>query len=298
MKKTWTFGVDNYRNCTLFIDGNTKTFTTSILDRNVEDTSIELVLLSHYEKANTKTIEILYSGGVDSELSLEICRKHKMPVVAITAKLYIKGMLCNTHDVYYATKYCINKNIKQKFIELELTDFFDSGDFLNYIEPFYITEPHVAVHFYLINQCQSFPVMGGDWLWVQNHNYIKDPVISPARLDYSCYDIFMEENGITGIGNMLGNSYSAVYKFAELFIKKYYDGQYISETKNNMYEEIIPIEKRFRSYGFERIPKDLLDIGKYKQFCIEKFKETTHIIEWGNNLSKLLNTTLHTNDKF
>ena len=36
MKKTWTCGVDNYRNCTLFIDENTKIFTTSILVKQEE----------------------------------------------------------------------------------------------------------------------------------------------------------------------------------------------------------------------------------------------------------------------
>jgi hypothetical protein len=91
---------------------------------------------------------------------------------------------------------------------LDTEELFDSGKYLEYLLPYNITEPHVASHFWLIEQCQSYPILGGDWPWFQKHK----KVLSPFRLAYSMYEKYMHSKGIDGIGNMIGHSFESSYE--------------------------------------------------------------------------------------
>lgn len=298
MIKTWTYGLNEFKKCSLEInEGQPNKFKTTIHEEVIDTkTPVDELLRQHIN--SHRKIEILFSGGLDSELALHVCRKFNLPVVAKTLVLKSKDMILNTHDLYYAEKYCREHNIQQDLIVLHIEKFFDNGKFLDYLKPYYISEPHVASHFWLIEQCDSFPVMGGDWHWVQKHKYILNPVLSPIRLDYSCYDTFMADSGITGVGNMMGYSYNAVYRFIKLHVENYLENSHVSEVKVNMFNHIFDFEPRLRSYGFERIPKTYFDIEACKKECVNLFGETTHEIIWGQQVADLIETTVYRNDKF
>ena len=65
----WNVGLNNYKKCTLELGENNHKFTTELLDvpfesnRNITD-----IFNDHLSIRQTKYVEVLYSGGLDSEL--------------------------------------------------------------------------------------------------------------------------------------------------------------------------------------------------------------------------------------
>ena len=165
----------------------------------------------------TKYVEVLYSGGLDSELVLMSCLRKNIPVKAITLLIRINGMILNTHDLYYAEKFCREHDVPHTILELDAVEFFQSGKFYDYLTPYYISEPHIATHMWLIEQCSHFPIIGGDWPWVQTHKI--DKILSPFKLEFSSYERFMQDKGIYGIGNMISHSLESSYKMIDLHIQ-------------------------------------------------------------------------------
>ena len=243
-----------------------------------------------------KYVEVLYSGGLDSELTLISCIRNNIPVKAVTLVIKIKGLAINTHDLYYAQKFCVNHNIEQVLVELDADKFFENGTYLDYLRPYYITQPHVATHMWLIEQCTHFPVIGGDWPWVQNH--VENKVLSPFKIDFSSYERFMKDNGVFGIGNMISNSLESSCKFIQLHIDNHVSGETLAEFKTRMYRNIEPtIEYRARSYGWENMSIVKFDLFKHR-FPLLKLGVTSNSIKWNNVIKNLLNTELTENDKF
>jgi len=74
--------------------------------------------LNHYKK-----IYIPYSGGIDSEILLQVALNTNIPVCPIIVDLF--GM--NSYDLYYAKKFIDIHNIKNvKFIEISKKEFFNT----------------------------------------------------------------------------------------------------------------------------------------------------------------------------
>jgi hypothetical protein len=242
-------------------------------------------------------VEVLYSGGLDSELVLLSCLKNSIPVIAITLVIKIDGLIINTHDLYYAEKFCRENNITHKLIELDADNFFQNGDHLKYLTPYYIIEPHVATHLWLIEQCDYFPIIGGDWPWVQTHT--ENKVLSPFRLEFASYERFMIDKGIHGIGNMVSFSLESSVKLIQIHLDNYISGESISTFKSRMYQTMYPeLETRLKSHGWENHKTNKFNLLLYKIELIKKLKPTKHLIKWNNTIKTLLNTLISENDKF
>ena len=294
----WNVGLNDFKKCTLELGENSHKFTTELLDvpfepnRNITD-----IFNDHLSNRQTKYVEVLYSGGLDSELVLLSCLKNSIPVIAITLVIKIDGMIINTHDLYYAEKFCRENDIIHKLIELDADKFFESGKHLEYLTPYYITEPHVATHLWLIEQCNYFPIMGGDWPWVQINK--ENKVLSPSRLEFSSYERFMTDKGIHGIGNMVGYSLESSCKLIQLHLNNTIDSDSISKFKSCMYQTMYPkLEPRLRSYGWEYHKTKSFNLINYKIDLIKQLKPTTSNIKWNNTITALLNTSANQNDKF
>ena len=294
----WNVGLNNYKKCTLELGANTHKFTTELLDVPFEyDRDITEIFNDHLLHRQTKYVEVLYSGGLDSELVLLSCIKNKIPVIAITLVIKIEGLVINTHDLYYAEKFCRENDITHKLIELDADKFFQNGNHLSYLLPYYITEPHVATHLWLIEQCGYFPIIGGDWPWV--HNHVENKVLSPFRLEFSSYEKFMKDKGIYGIGNMIGYSLESNCKLIQIHLDNHIGGESVSNFKSRMYQTMYPeLQPRLRSYGWEYHKTKSFNLMNYKIELIKQLKTTTPHIKWNNTIKKLLNTQVNTNDKF
>jgi hypothetical protein len=293
----WNVGLNGFKKCTLELGENSHKFTTELLDTPFEnDRNITEIFNDHLSIRQTKYVEILYSGGLDSELVLLSCIKNGIPVIAITLVIKIEGLIINTHDLYYAEKFCRENDITHKLIELDADKFFQNGNHLSYLLPYYIIEPHVATHLWLIEQCSYFPIIGGDWPWPQTH--ISQKVLSPFRLEFSSYERFMKDKGINGIGNMVGYSLESTCKLIQLHLDNHIVGESVSNFKSRMYQTMYPeLEPRLRSYGWEN-NKSSFNLLNYKIKLIKQLKPTSSHIKWNNTIKTLLNTSVTENDKF
>ena len=277
-------------------------FTTEILDVETEDfTSLHDIVA---RSIGCHGVEVLYSGGLDSELVLASCITNKIPCTAITMRLLSNGCVLNAHDLYYSEKFCRTNSISQSVVDLDVDKFFNNGDHVSYLEPYKITQPHVATHFWLLNQCTGFPIIGGDYPWPQ----IQNNTISPFRHHYSYYDQYMRDHHIRGIGNML----SDCLEMSTLLVSHHvnlersdpvrYNGNQvnISNLKVDMYNQLSGwrFEKRLRSYGWEHAPRALVDLVQLGADLIRRFGSTTSSIVWGKKLADSFGIVPGSNDKF
>ena len=282
----WETGLNGYKKHTL----NDSNFTTELKECQFEKgRSIDNIFADHLINRKTSTVEMLFSGGTDSELVLMSLLKNKIPVEVMTMVIQVKGISLNITDLYYSEKFCRENNIKQNLFYLDAEWLFESGKYLEYLLPYNIIEPHVASHFWLIEQCNNYPILGGDWPWYQKHKN----VLSPFRLAYSSYEKFMYDKGIDGIGNMISHSFESSYKFIEL--QKQFNDDVVPLLKQKMYGLDKP---RIRSYGWEQSLSGVFNINKYKMELLKKFGIQYNHIKWGEQISKLINSVDNANSLF
>lgn len=294
----WNVGLHNFKKCTLELGEDNHKFTTELLDVPYENNrNITDIFNDHLSIRQSKYVEVLYSGGLDSELVLLSCLKNNVPVIAITLVIKVEGMIVNTHDLYYAEKFCRERNIVHKLIELDADKFFDNGKYLDYLNPYYIVEPHVATHLWLVEQCNHFPIIGGDWPWI--HTHVENKVISPFRLEFSSYERFMKDKGIHGIGNMISYSLESSVKLIQLHLDNHINNESISIFKAKMYKTMYPeLVPRLKSHGWEEHKTKTFNILRYKINLSTSLKPTDNYIKWNETIKALLNTSINENNKF
>jgi hypothetical protein len=300
---TWQDGLDNYKNHHVCYGKNQLQYRCHLQDRSVDVNKDFYSLVNDIcQSKNFRYVELLYSGGLDSELVLVALQALKIPVTAVTMRLCHLGYPVNTHDLYYSEKFCRVNNIKQRFVDLNFVDFFENQLYEKYLCPYWISEPHVATHFWLLEQCEHFPVLAGEYSWPWAH----EPLLSPHRLEFSCFDRFIKDNNINGMGNFLNYSYQLNYYLIEnhLNIMKSQnfktDWKHIPIFKQNLYSKLANwnFERRKRSYGFENLPKGLYDRDQYRNQLLTKYAEVRSEISWDDQIGKLVGGGSNSNDRF
>jgi hypothetical protein len=293
----WENGINGYLKCQMISTSAENSFTVELRENEFEpDRDINDIFYDHLKNRQTTYVEVLFSGGLDSELVLKSCLTNKIPVVAVTMIIKMDGVIINAHDLYYAEKFCRENNVKHRLVEFDALSFFSSGKHLEYLSPYKVVEPHVASHLWLFEQCDNYPIFGGDWPWVQAHKK-PDIVLSPIRSDYLNYDRFIQSRGISGIGNMLGHSFESAYYFMKQQLKysNYSIYGYETTLKSKMYQGLEP---RIRSYGWENCPPNLFNKLTYKKECISIMGRPAYKIIWGPKVCELLDTSVRENTKF
>jgi hypothetical protein len=288
----WSTGLNGYKKHTL--DNND--FTTELTECQFESgRSVDDIFNDHLIDRPNSPVELLYSGGMDSELVLMSLLRNNIPVEAMTMVIMIKGAILNVVDLYYSEKFCRENNVKQNLFYFDAVDFYESGKYLEYALPLRITEPHVPSHMWLIEQCHNYPIVGGDWPWLQ----VEKKVLSPFKLAFSSYERFMGSKNIPGIGNMISHSFESSYHFIEQHLKEHEKGNDKFHTvpflKYKMYGTKEP---RIKSYGWEHCPKELFNIAKYQYELLKQTGASKSNIIWGEKISKLIDSTVTTNSLF
>lgn len=297
MKQIWYDGIDNYKKHTLESEDNRLLYTLELCDRHIFENKSTLEL---FEKClslrDTKSVTILYSGGLDSEIVLRACILLKIPVTTITLNLCLNGETLNTYDIYYSKKFCEQHKIKQTIVDLDIKKFFESGKYLDYVEPYKILEPHVATYLHLITLCDNFPVMGGDYSWP----WVTVPLISPHKHSYNMYNRFMRDNNINGIGGIINHSLDLNVRFIENHMKYADYNLPDSVTKLKIYSTLGlgTFEERERSYGWDQIEQKVFNKNIYRGFLLKKFGTVKYKVVWGENIARAINGDPGYNDKF
>lgn len=290
MIKEWKQG---FHSCK--IETEKRLFTCSLKDEPIDENKTFLDIVYDILKNAPKPVEILYSGGKDSELVLYACMRLKIPFVALTMEIAHDGKLVNTHDLYYASKFCFANDINQKLIQLDSKKIFEQGLYFDNLKKYFIKLPHVASHFFAIEHCHNFPVIAGYWPWVQVG---EQSVLSPIRLDFCSYEEFMQEKNIPGIGNFLSNNLEITNFLCKSHLRNYKINDSEADLKYKMYSEIMPfIEKRYKSMGWElKIPE--LKLTEYAQKLNYSQTRLRSVVSWGSMLQKTLQTTKNYNEQF
>lgn len=306
----WHSGFENFKKHTLKINCEKKinSYCLEILDKDIPQVERNIfdIFADYLSIRQNKFVEVLYSGGMDSELVLYSCIVKNIPVKALTMRILIDGVVLNTHDLYYSEKFCKQYNIEQKIVDFDATKFYENGDHYRYLDPYLITQWHVASHFWLFEQATGFPVFGGEytWPWVGANPMI----ISPIRYIYSVYDKFLFDNNIHGIGTMLSYGLESNIRLMKSHIKVMNqnpnkfggDNVKIVFFKNAMCKDLgySNPELRLKNYGWESIGYANLNTVEIKLHLIKKYGRTFDKIKWNHKIAEVLNSTPGENTKF
>ena len=294
--KIWYSGIDNYRKHTLAFGPNSNTFTLELIDVESRGVStIQDAFEMHLSGANLP-IEVLYSGGMDSECVIKVCLDKNIPVKAITLRMLVRGAPINVRDLYYAEKFCREHNVQHTIVDLNIDKFYNDGDHIQYMETFRFMRFPTASLLWLIDQCSSFPVLGGDYAWPQTN--IGKQTYSPHRHDHMCFDQYMRDKGITGIGNMISHSIDSNLIFINEHLRTYSDDPFYKHTLFNNVG--LPLESRFRSYGWETVDdyNHILDWNRITADLFVRYGTTRSIIKWNRKFADIIGGEPGENDSY
>lgn len=294
----WTVGLNGYKKCKIETKSHVSNFTMTLTDNEFEpNRDISDIFNDHLANRQTSKVEVLYSGGLDSELVLMSCMRKKIPVIAMTLVVKIDGMIANTHDLYYSEKFCRENNIEQKLFYLDANEFYNSNMYMEYLTPYKIVEPHIATHLWLIEKCDYFPIIGGDWPWPHAHK--KDKVLSPFKLEFSSYERFLKDRGMYGIGNMISHSLESSCKMINLHLECYNGNEPISTFKHRMYSKMEPtIEPRLKSHGWEIAQTKNFHLVPKRLELIKKIGIVRNHIKWESIISGLIDSSINESSVF
>lgn len=277
--KDWNDGYNNYKNHSIIELPNNLYLHKLILTENEPIHNNWLETMSEYLFGIEK-IDVLYSGGIDSEFSLLTCKKLNKNVTAVTMKIIDKDKILNEYELNYSINFCKNNNIQQKIVVLDMK-FYDNGDYIKFIEPYKISKANLASQFWLITQCNNFPIIGGNYFWIQENKHKKN-CLSPMSYGSLFHDRFMKDNNITGIGNLLNYGYNGLYLLMKAHMIYYQSSMDLGTLKKNIYSSLI-----FKNFEF-REPKNGFEGYEGKHLHLPILNVQT--IVWDKITSKLLNT--------
>lgn len=309
MEKIWYSGVNNFQRHRL----QGTEYTCELQDVELMGTdNIREILCAHVADRGTNRLEMLYSGGVDSEFCLKILHQAGYDITAITARLYLRNYLVNTHDLYYADNFCKQLGIAHKHVDIHVDKFLENGDHLAYMIPYNVTLINVAIQFRLLEQCTGFPIVGGDWPWLQTH---EQPYrFSPFKYDFLASDLFMRDRGISGISNMLSSSLDSCIQFVkahrELAARTDLGNLSndkigwlrIGPFKQQLFEKLAVDVKpdRIKSYGLDilHLVPEFYNYNQIQQQINDSIKPVSNRIVWQSKLAAAAGISAGENNSF
>lgn len=280
-KLEWFSGINDYKKHTLIYNRKNKITDFTITLINQKPISIGNIneCFRNHLLDKTYTVEILYSGGIDSESVVIWCIKNKIPFKIVTGRWLYKGNFVNKYDLHCVDQLCSERNLKPIYIDLNIETFFNNGDHLPFLDPYKITSFTASTLFWLIDQCKTFPIIGGDYTWPM----ISDDQITfnPHRSAYNCFDHYMYSKGISGIGNMLSHSQDSNLTFihSHLNPKNY--------TKLKIFQSLgfTELSERVKTTGWEDVFEGKTNINwkEVSSFLVTRYGITKNHIEYGSN---------------
>lgn len=293
-------------------------------------------LAEHF--AGINYARVCLSGGIDSQFSLQVAKKLGVDVSAVTYAGIWQGTVVNAPDVVASQRYCQHYNIPLEIIDIDLYEFLNSNELIEYAETYKISSPQVAAHLKFLSKLSSdVPlIMGGEPTLLYTH-YFSDNEIKLSthtkeqytRISAPYYS-YAQKNNLKFFKDIFYLDTELVYlgfeqnlkllKDEKIYIggkrkenKNYFDidSQYANQMNAMRYktefyrsfgvEIIAPILK---NTGFESLKKHLASIsGVYNEFDI-KYRSPLELMfkakPWSRNLGKVsvLDTEFSTYSEF
>lgn len=258
------YGVNDY----LLVDRN----IVQIKPDTVSKTSI-VEEYAHLLSALDCEINIMYSGGLDSEIVAEACRLYSIP-----HRLHFI-MLTNSNRVFNEVDYnnAIAFDNKVELHNLDFDQYFESGDYIDFALQYKTTSPQLACHLKIAKDIGSNLVFGGDAMRFNYKLDTKQVTFTSVSPGHFCYDNLVCETG--GIGNMAIANYSLAIKWLRIqtdlathgIVAKDWPDYTVNFQKYNY-----PWKCRmYRAAGFDAVPKEnkMTGFETIKAFYSDKYNE-------------------------
>jgi len=213
-------------------------------------------LVKYINSINTDSIIVPMSGGIDSEIVCECAIQSNKTVIALTMRIIANDIVSNADDIQYAIEYCKENNVKHQFIDLDMINFIESGDYYEYCVKYYTSSYQLAAHLWMMDQIDGVFVFPGNMA----SRLSGSVTVPPIR--YFCYDFYAHKNNKLCVPRLLAANGQ--------IIRAGWDGNqecHISEhTKYDYYERLGFTNKRRQPLtGFENVISyfDTLYSGHY-----------------------------------
>lgn len=271
----WYSGYNNYKIQTKSDNQFTVEFSEQEIDKNL---TIQQVYRNHLQSITKPFVEILYSGGLDSEILMLSLLEMKIPIRVKSLKLYFNDCLLNGYDLYFIDNFCRSRNIDVEYIDLEITKFHGSAFDIDVCAKYHMQKPYHSFTFYALQRCEGYVIMGGEYPWVSkvNGKYF----LNCPSIPFSSYELYFKDNGLEGIGNMQTYTLNSLYLFVKSHLQTV-DGVYDKYHKKFDYVEIGNIKHEvFKNLGYNLSPRfkmtgfePLIRYKKYHEDITEDFKK-------------------------
>lgn len=258
--------------------GHNETFTIDIDPATREPMGFGYELIENAKEIYDQKqgpLYILYSGGIDSELVIEVFLSQKMDIVPVIVRMLPNY---NSNDLEYAFKFCKKRNIKPLILDMNLDEFVKNGEMLQTSEAVgpapYQMLPILNIALKLdgtVISGNNEPYFGPDD--TDNKWYLTDK-------EYLCvWNRLYEQGRITGTPSFLSWSAETMLAFClDPTIEKLGNNQLIGKrgtysSRNEVYSRYFPLEVRPKFTGWEITEKSELFNHPNIQYVID-FKNT------------------------
>ena len=303
------------------------TNTGTILKLGVKKPSANVIfwdkLAEHF--AGINSARVCLSGGIDSQFSLQAAKKLGIDISAVTYAGIWQGTVVNAPDVVASQRYCQHYGIPLEIIDIDLYEFLNSKELIEYGETYKVSSPQIAAHLKFLSKLSADTplIMGGEPTLLFTHCFSDNDIKigthtkeQYTRLSAPYYS-YAQKNNLKFFKDIFYLDTEIVYlgfeqnlkllKDKKIYVgskrtenKNYFDisSQYTNQMNAMQYktefyrsfgvEIIAPILK---NTGFESLKKHLASVsGVYNEFDI-KYRFPLELMfkekPWSKNLRKV-----------
>ncbi len=209
-------------------------------------------------------ISILYSGGVDSEVTIMSFMAAKIP---FTAQIMRFNDDINYHDIRYALDFCNKHDLKYNVHDIDIIKFFE-GEMYDYAAATHCLSPQLCATMWLVDQVDGFPVIGqGECVIILDGDRWKFRESEMVNSFYRHYLVNNKE-GVPGFHQYTPEQMLS-FLMDDTFLP--YMNTESGKTSNKttklkIYQKYFPLETRPKFTGFENI----MDHDKKHRNCLAK----------------------------
>lgn len=228
---------------------------------------------------------VLYSGGIDSELIVETCIAANIEFDVSIMRYVVDGESMNDFDINYAIDYCNNYDVNYTIYELDLNWFLEGGTYIEYAIRYQCNSPQLCCHMWLMDCISGTPILGGDMVVIRGTGD-KMHLWSKPFMNY-CYDSYFTQTNREG--------FLFLEATPEIIVAGLLAASNIAQHEHLIYDrDMTPIEgysikcAKFRAMGFEAKPKPSKYTGfeHIRQYYSDKYNEQHTIREFNNRFRK------------
>lgn len=121
-----------------------------------EEAQIAAVLIHREARRVKQEIFLCLSGGIDSEAML---RAFMSSSVSFHVMIMRFNNDLNGFDIKGIIQFCDTNHVSYEIFDLDILNFFESGEYLRYGEMYQCQSPQLAAHLYLCDHIKGYPVL-------------------------------------------------------------------------------------------------------------------------------------------